>query len=146
LLIIVSFVHLNLLNKCSACLLPSIPFSGFCLPVSVAASSPSLVRHTTLGGLQGQGPAATSLSIFLGAVRAPTKRVRFHGDKKEPSQRAAPVRLPRRLMEEAGSSSAQGRMPNTRARAKLADSSDTRHREAGFFPQHEGRSGPRALR
>jgi hypothetical protein len=36
-------------------------------------------------------------------------------------------------MEEAGSSSARGRKPYTRARAKLADSSDTRHGEAGFF-------------
>jgi hypothetical protein len=37
-------------------------------------------------------------------------------------------------MEEVGSSSARGRKPYTRARAKLADSSDTRHVEAGFFP------------
>jgi hypothetical protein len=36
-------------------------------------------------------------------------------------------------MEEAGSSSARGRKPYTRARAKLADSSDARHGEAGFF-------------
>jgi hypothetical protein len=36
-------------------------------------------------------------------------------------------------MEEAGSSSARGRKPYTRARAKLADSSDTLHGEAGFF-------------
>jgi hypothetical protein len=37
-------------------------------------------------------------------------------------------------MEEAGSSSARGRKPYTRARAKLADSSDARHGEARFFP------------
>jgi hypothetical protein len=36
-------------------------------------------------------------------------------------------------MEEAGSSLARGRKPYTRARAKLADSSDARHGEAGFF-------------
>jgi hypothetical protein len=36
-------------------------------------------------------------------------------------------------MEEAGSSSARGRKSYTRARAKLADSSDARHGEAGFF-------------
>jgi hypothetical protein len=36
-------------------------------------------------------------------------------------------------MEEAGSSSAQGRKPYTRARAKLADFSDARHGEVGFF-------------
>jgi hypothetical protein len=36
-------------------------------------------------------------------------------------------------MEEVGSSSAQGRKPYTRARAKLADSSDTHHGEAGVF-------------
>jgi hypothetical protein len=36
-------------------------------------------------------------------------------------------------MEEAGSSSARGRKPYTRARAKLADSSDARHGEAEFF-------------
>jgi hypothetical protein len=64
---------------------------------------------------------------------APAKRVRFHGDEEEPSQRAAPVCLPRRSMEEVGSSSARGRKPYTRARAKLEDSSDVRHGEAGFF-------------
>jgi hypothetical protein len=37
-----------------------------------------------------------------------------------------------RSMEEASSSSARGRKLYTRARAKLADSSDTRHGEAGF--------------
>jgi hypothetical protein len=36
-------------------------------------------------------------------------------------------------MEEVGSSSARGRKPYTRTRAKLADSSDTRHGEVGFF-------------
>jgi hypothetical protein len=36
-------------------------------------------------------------------------------------------------MEEAGSLSAQGRKPYTRARAKLADYSDAHHGEAGFF-------------
>jgi hypothetical protein len=36
-------------------------------------------------------------------------------------------------MEEAGSSSTRGRKPYTRARAKLADSSDARHGEAWFF-------------
>ena len=64
---------------------------------------------------------------------APAKRVRFRSDEEEPSQRTAPVRLPRRSMEEAGSSSARGRKPYTRARAKLADSGDARHGEAGFF-------------
>jgi hypothetical protein len=64
---------------------------------------------------------------------APAKRVRFHGDEEEPSQRAAHVRLPRRSMEEAGSSSARGRKLYTCARAKLADSSDARHGEVGFF-------------
>jgi hypothetical protein len=64
---------------------------------------------------------------------AHAKKVRFHGDEEEPSQRAAPVRLPRRSMEEAGSSSAWGRKPYTRARDKLADSSDARHGEVGFF-------------
>jgi hypothetical protein len=75
-----------------------------------------------------------------------TNRVRFRGDEEEPSQRAAPVRLSQCSMEEAGSSSARGRKPYTRARAKLAGSSDARHGEAGFSPQHEGRSGPYALR
>jgi hypothetical protein len=36
-------------------------------------------------------------------------------------------------MEEADSSSARGRKPYTHARAKLADSSDARRGEAGFF-------------
>jgi hypothetical protein len=36
-------------------------------------------------------------------------------------------------MEEACSSSAPGRKPYTRARAKLADSSDAHHGDAGFF-------------
>jgi hypothetical protein len=36
-------------------------------------------------------------------------------------------------MEEVGSSSARGRKPYTHARAKLEDSSDARHGEAGFF-------------
>jgi hypothetical protein len=79
-----------------------------------------------------------SRSVFLSAVRRPAKRVRFRSDEEVPSQRVAPVRLPRRSMEEAGSSSARGRKPYTRARAKLADSSDARHGEAGFFPQYEG--------
>jgi hypothetical protein len=64
---------------------------------------------------------------------APTKRVRFRGDEEEPSQRTTLVRLPQHSMEEAGSSSARGRKPYTRARAKLADSSDARHGEVGFF-------------
>jgi hypothetical protein len=37
-------------------------------------------------------------------------------------------------MEEVGSSSARGRKPYTRARAKLADSSNVHHGEAWFFP------------
>jgi hypothetical protein len=37
-------------------------------------------------------------------------------------------------MEEVSSSSARGRKPYTRARAKLADSIDALHGEAGFFP------------
>jgi hypothetical protein len=73
------------------------------------------------------GPSSSVLSV------APAKRVRFCGDEEEPSQRTSPVRLPRRSMEEAGSSSARGRKSYTRARAKLADSSDDRHGEAGFF-------------
>jgi hypothetical protein len=36
-------------------------------------------------------------------------------------------------MEEVGSSSTRGRKPYTRARAKLADSSDARHGEVGYF-------------
>jgi hypothetical protein len=36
-------------------------------------------------------------------------------------------------MEEAGSSSARGRKPYTHARAKLVDSSDSRHGEAGLY-------------
>jgi hypothetical protein len=36
-------------------------------------------------------------------------------------------------MEEVGSSSTRGRKPYMRARAKLADSSDAHHGEAGFF-------------
>jgi hypothetical protein len=62
----------------------------------------------------------------------PAKRVRFCGDKEESSQRATPVHLPRRSMEEVGSSSARERKPYTRARAKLADSNDAHHGEAGF--------------
>jgi hypothetical protein len=58
--------------------------------------------------------------------------VRFRGDEEDPSQCAAPVRLPRRSMKEAGSSSTWGRKPYTRARAKLADSNDALHGEAGF--------------
>jgi hypothetical protein len=64
---------------------------------------------------------------------APAKRVRFRGDEEESSQRAATVHLTRRSMEEVGSSSTRGRKPYTRARAKLADSSDAHHGEAGFF-------------
>jgi hypothetical protein len=76
---------------------------------------------------------------------APAMRVWFRSVQEEPSQCATPMRLPRRSMEGASSSSTQGRKPYTRARAKLADSSDTHHGEAGFFPQREGRSSPRAL-
>jgi hypothetical protein len=72
-------------------------------------------------------PSSSVLSAAL------TETVRFHGDEEEPSQCAAPVRLSRRSMEEACFSSAQGRKPYTRARAKLANSSYTRHGEAGFF-------------
>jgi hypothetical protein len=82
-----------------------------------------------------------SYSVLFAAL---AKRVRFHGDEEEPSQRAAPVRLPRRSMEEAGSSSARERKSYTRARAKLADSNDTHHGEAGF-PQREGRNSSRTL-
>jgi hypothetical protein len=85
----------------------------------------------------------SSFSVLSGA---PAKRVQFRGDEEELSQRAAPVCLPRRSMEEADSSLARGRKPYMRARAKLVDSSDARHGEAGFFPQHDGRSGARALR
>jgi hypothetical protein len=53
---------------------------------------------------------------------APAKGVRFHGDEEESSQRAAPVRLPRRSMEEVGFSSARERKPYTRARAKFEGS------------------------
>jgi hypothetical protein len=60
--------------------------------------------------------------------------VRFRGDEEDPSQRAAPVRLPRCSMEDVRSSLARGRKPYTRARAKLADSNDTCHGEVGFFP------------
>jgi hypothetical protein len=42
-------------------------------------------------------------------------------------------------MEEADSSSARGRKPYTRTRAKLADSSDARHGEAGFFSSTRGK-------
>jgi hypothetical protein len=64
---------------------------------------------------------------------APAKRVKLRGDEEEPSQCAAPMHLPRCSMEEVGSSSARGRKPYKRAWAKLADSSDVRHGEAGFF-------------
>jgi hypothetical protein len=79
-------------------------------------------------------------------LAAPAKRVRFRGDEEESSQLTALVRLPRCSMEEVDFSSARGRKSYTRARAMLVDSSDARHGEAGFFPQREGRSGPRALR
>jgi hypothetical protein len=59
--------------------------------------------------------------------------MRFRDDEEESSQCAVPVHLPRRSMEEVGSSSARGRKSYTRARAKLADSSDARHGEVGFF-------------
>jgi hypothetical protein len=74
-----------------------------------------------------------SQSVFLRAILYPAKRMRCCGDEEEPSQRAAPVHLPWCSMEEADSSSAQGRKPYTRARAKLVDSSDARHGVAGFF-------------
>jgi hypothetical protein len=64
---------------------------------------------------------------------ATAKRVRFRGDEEELSQCAAPMRPPRRSMEEAGSSSARGRKPYTHTRAKLVDSSDARHGDAVFF-------------
>jgi hypothetical protein len=78
-----------------------------------------------------EAPRACPCSSFTVLSAAPAKRVRFYGDEEEPSQRTAPVRLPRRSMEEAGSSSARGRKPYTRTRAKLAD--DVRHGEAGVF-------------
>jgi hypothetical protein len=76
-------------------------------------------------------PRPRPSSLVLSA--APAKSVRFLGDEEELSQRAAPVYPPRRSIEEVGSSSARGRKPYTRERAKLADSSDARHGEAGFF-------------
>jgi hypothetical protein len=69
-------------------------------------------------------PRPRQSSSVLSAT--PAKRVRFRGDEEELSQRTTLVRLPRRSMEEAGSSSARGRKPYTQAKAKLADSSDAR--------------------
>jgi hypothetical protein len=63
----------------------------------------------------------------------PAKRVRIRVDEEESSQRASLVRLPQRSMEEVGSSPARGRKLYTCAMAKLANSSNARHGEAGFL-------------
>jgi hypothetical protein len=122
LLIIVSFAHPNLFNKRFAP--PSAFYPLLWLPPS---SSPSQVWPATLGRFYKEEapwprprPSSSVLSV------APAKRVRFRSDEEESSQCTAPVRLPRRSMEEAGSLSARGKKPYTRARAKLADSSDDR--------------------
>jgi hypothetical protein len=127
---------------------PSIPFSGFCLPhlcrnlISIAGMAcDSRGRFCKEEAPQ---PRPRPSSSVLSA--APAKRLRFHGDGEELSQHATSVRLPRRSIEEASSSLAQGRKPYMHTRAKLADSSDVRHGQTLFFPRREGRSGPRALR
>jgi hypothetical protein len=126
------------------CLPPSIPFSSFRLPCSVAASSPARDSRGRFCKEDAPRPRPHPSSSVLSAT--PAKRVRFRGNEEEPSQCAAPMHLPWCSMEGAGSSSAQGRKSYTRARAKLADSSDARHGEVGCFPQREGRSGPHTLR
>jgi hypothetical protein len=130
------------------CLPPSILFSGFLLPrlrrslVSVVGMACD--SRGRFCKKEAPRPRPRPSSSMLSS--APAKRVRFHCDEEESSQRVAPVRLPWRSTEEVGSSSARGRKSYTRARAKLADSSDACHGEIGFFPQREGRSGPHALR
>jgi hypothetical protein len=67
----------------------------------------------------------------------PAKRVRFRSDEEEPSQRAAPMRLPQRSMEEVGSSSARGRKPYTRARAKRTLATPAMERQSFFLNAKE---------
>jgi hypothetical protein len=113
------------------CLPPYIPFSGFHVPrlrrslVSVAG----MARNSRGRFCKEEAPRPRPRSSSSVMCAAPAKKVRFRGDEEEPSQCAAPVRLPRHSMEEVGSSSARGRKPYMRARAKLADSNDTRHGE-----------------
>jgi hypothetical protein len=146
----VSFVHLNLLNKRSAPPSAFYPLPRFRLPrlhrslVYVAGMARDSRGRFCKEEAPWPHPRPRPSSSVLSAAHV--KRVRFRNDEEESPQRAAPVHLPRRYMEEVGSSSARGRKPYTRARAKLADSSDARHGEVGFFPQREGRSGPRTLR
>jgi hypothetical protein len=117
-------------------LLPSIPFSDFCLPrrcrslVSIAG----MARDSRGRFCKEEAPRPHPHPSSSVLSANPANRVRFCSDEEESSQLVAPVRLSRRSIEEAGSSSARGRKPYTRARAKLADSSDARHGAVGFFP------------
>jgi hypothetical protein len=96
------------------CLPPSIPFSGFHLPrlrrslVSVAC----MARKSKGRFCKEEAPRPRPRPSSSVLSAAPAKSF----------QRAAPMRLPQRSMEEVGSSSARGRKSYTRARAKLADS------------------------
>jgi hypothetical protein len=106
------------LINASPCLQPSIPFFSFHLPrprrslVSVAG----MARDSRGRFCKEEAPRPRPRPSFSVLSTTPFKRVRFRGDEEEPCQRAAPARLPRRSMEEAGSSSARGRKPYTRAR------------------------------
>jgi hypothetical protein len=136
LLIHISFAPPNLFNELST------PPSAFRLPHLCRRDGRWLYGEV----LQGGGPAATSLLVFLSVVchsRQESEVPRWWRGAVLACRR---VCLPQRSMEEAGSLSARGRKSYTRARAKLADSSNARKGEAGFFPWHEGRSVPRVLR
>jgi hypothetical protein len=148
LLIIVSCAHPNLSNKCFA--LPSAFYTPIRLPLSSSPSHPRLRRRygPRLKGkvLQGGGPADTSPSVFLSAVRRPRQ------ESEVPRWRRWAVQA---CHTRASSSALHGRGrlfvgPGGEAvhahKAKLADSSNTLHGEVGFFPQRKGRSGPHALR
>jgi hypothetical protein len=135
LLIIVSFVHLNLFNKHHPAFRLLSPSPVFAFLISVVASCPSQIWPATLGGgsarrmPRGHVPVRLPRCCPLPPPRewgsAVTKRSR-------PSAPPLCVFLgapwKRSVLRRPGA-----RKQYTRARAKLADSSDARHGEAGFF-------------
>jgi hypothetical protein len=129
LLIIVSFAHPNLFNKRFA-----LPSAFYPLLRLLPSSSPSQVWPVTLGGGSVRRRPRGHVPVRLSQCCLPPPPREWGSVVTKRSHPTVPPRAYSwRSIEEAGSLWARGRKPYTRARAKLADSSDACHGVAGFF-------------